>query len=865
MGIGGVFYTGGRALTFSGEQSNSIAIQPRLPFKVVRVGRLEGRHSKHQESKIMLKVNRTILTGIFACVVASTSVLAQPATNDAITTSAPEGDHAPRRILYEKDGPNPFYIEEGPTLTSTLYHDGSRVEVPTTITTRFSCFQDTTGLTLADLKEAVRLSEAQDGMWNPIVVNDRGAERGTGLNIVINVTTGAPSAAVLDAIEESAQFVESQFTDPITVIINFRWINEGGLAFTQNVSTSTSYTNTRASLIADMDSDDFIQSFLPVGSTLPVRFNGASATVTNQNTIRFSKDNYRAVVGSLGGGNSSITVNPTLSYDLDPTNGINFNQLSFQDTFIHEIGHALGFTSATDINAATGLTLTEALDLYRFQRTDGTGDYNPDTYAEFQTTPRTIDQNTPNDDANVDIIDFEYRMSDGNPDQASHFREQSPSLGVMDPIISFGETSYPEQYMESDINMLDAIGWNYASGDCNDNGILDVCEVDCGNPDCAGVGGCGTADDCNDDDLPDDCQLNGNDCNANTVPDECDEAALITSQPSSIGVCPGDPAALSVTAPGAGSFQWKLDDVNVVNGGGVSGATTATLNISSVDESDEGVYTCAVADGCILVTTNEVTLTVLDPVSITSQPVASDSACTGETTIITVAADGDNLTYQWRKDGIPLVNGGNISGANGPNLSISNLDLSDQANSPGYTCFISDTCGNSEESTASTLAIVGPDFINQPQDTCVDSGQPAVFATTVNPPSGSSLFVQWHKNGSPMSNTGNISGVFTDTLTINPASAADEANYSLRVLVIGPNCIEFSDAAQLTVDDCNCPNPGDMDDDGDFDLADMSGFMQCFGEDVTVNIACDCANVASFDNVVDLDDWAVLESLITGP
>ena len=154
---------------------------------------------------------------------------------------------------------------------------------------------------------------------------------------------------------------------------------------------------------------------------------------------------------------------------------------------------------------------------------------------------------------------------------------------------------------------------------------------------------------------------------------------------------PGDPAALSVTAPGAGSFQWKLDDVNVVNGGGVSGATTATLNISSVDESDEGVYTCAVADGCILVTTNEVTLTVLDPVSITSQPVASDSACTGETTIITVAADGDNLTYQWRKDGIPLVNGGNISGANGPNLSISNLDLSDQANSPGYTCFISDT------------------------------------------------------------------------------------------------------------------------------------------------------------------------------
>ena len=88
------------------------------------------------------------------------------------------------------------------------------------------------------------------------------------------------------------------------------------------------------------------------------------------------------------------------------------------------------------------------------------------------------------------------------------------------------------------------------------------------------------------------------------------------------------------------------------------------------------------------------------------------------------------------------------------------------------------------------------------------------------------------------------------------------AGYQRLVEILAP--VHLS-VAQLTVDDCNCPNPGDMDDDGDFDLADMSGFMQCFGEDVTVNIACDCANVASFDNVVDLDDWAVLESLITGP
>jgi hypothetical protein len=818
----------------------------------------------------MVKAYRIIRNGILfgVMVVAAPAfaqqAAAQQAAGDAIDENVPNADSAPRRILFEVDGDHPMYIEEGPTLTSTLYHDGSQVEVPTRFITKLSCFDHDSGMTLADLKEAAQQSERIRLESQPIIVNDRGAERGAGLNIVFSVS-GSPPTSILDAIEASAQFVESQFADFLTVNLSFTWTSFGGLAFTQNASTSTSYTNARAGLIADMDTDDVIQSFLPSGSTLPVRFNGASATVTNENTIDFSKDNFRAAIGSLGGGNSAITVNSSISYDLDPSNGVGGGQISFQDVLIHEIGHALGFTSAVDVNAQFGLTRTEALDLFRFQRTDGTGDYNPDSFAEFQTTPRTIDQNTPNDDANVDIIDFEYRMSDGSPDQASHFREQFPSLGVMDPIISNGETSYPDQYMESDINMFDAIGWDFATGDCNDNGILDLCEVDCANPGCFGVGGCGTGDDCNNDDIPDDCQLIGNDCNANTIPDDCEEASLITIQPTPAGICPGDPASFSVTAPGAGSFQWKLDDVNVINGGGITGATTANLNISAVDESDEGTYTCDVADGCIGVTTNDAALTVLNPVSITSQPIAADSACSGETTIIVVVAAGDNLTYEWRKDGVPLANGGNISGATTANLSISNLSLADEADAPGYTCFISDTCGNSEESTPSTLAIVGPEFVTQPQDTCVDTGQPAVFSTSVNPPSGTSLFVQWHKNGSPMSNGGNISGVFTNTLTINPAGVADEAGYSLRVLVIGPNCVQFSDTAQLTVDDCSCPTPGDMDDDGDYDLADMHGFTQCFGEDVGSNIACDCANVNTGNSLVDIDDWTALEALITGP
>ncbi|MCA9253217.1 MAG: PQQ-binding-like beta-propeller repeat protein [Phycisphaerales bacterium] len=327
--------------------------------------------------------------------------------------------------------------------------------------------------------------------------------------------------------------------------------------------------------------------------------------------------------------------------------------------------------------------------------------------------------------------------------------------------------------------------------DCNSNGVLDNCDISYGS-----------SLDCNNNGNPDDCELQNNDCNANTVPDDCEESALITMQPLAQDVCIDEPVIFTVLAPDANTFQWKLDDNDVIDGDGIFGANTDTLSISNVQEFDAGVYTCEVSKGCIVVTTSPTTLGLLNTdASITSQPVPSIAACTGQTRLISVGTTGDELTFEWRKDGIALSDGGNISGVNTNQLMITNLSLADEANSPGYTCLVSDGGCFSEESNASTLQVVGPTFSAQPQDVVVDAGQPAAFTVGVSPPSGFSMFVQWHKNGSPLFNGGNISGVFTDTLSIGSTSLADEGSYSLRVLVIGANCVEFSNSAQLTVND----------------------------------------------------------------
>ena len=70
--------------------------------------------------------------------------------------------------------------------------------------------------------------------------------------------------------------------------------------------------------------------------------------------------------------------------------------------------------------------------------------------------------------------------------------------------------------------------------------------------------------------------------------------------------------------------------------------------------------------------------------------------------------------------------------------------------------------------------------------------------------------------------------------------------------------------ARLGFGSC-CATPGDLDNDGDYDLVDMSEFTQCFGEDQGLRSECFCANLDISNADVDQDDWAELLNLLTGP
>jgi hypothetical protein len=278
---------------------------------------------------------------------------------------------------------------------------------------------------------------------------------------VVFVLSGSIPPAAPAAFAACESYIQSFFSDPITITINvsFQPLSPGVLGSTGSSSGYVSYSPARAQIVQDMDAgvvDDTIQSFLPTTSTCPVRYTSSSA-VTNETRVFFNFAAWKAVDGTVSGADASMTLNSNFAFDYDPSNGIGANQFSFQDIIIHETGHAMGFTSGGDFRFRD----MDVMDLFRFQRTDGTGDYNPDTTGEFQVRPRLVAFNAPNDDHNSDFVSAEYRMSDGNPYQMSHFREQTPNIGLMDPALAPQQTFYPNFYSTADLAVFDAIGYDY--------------------------------------------------------------------------------------------------------------------------------------------------------------------------------------------------------------------------------------------------------------------------------------------------------------------------------------------------------------------------------------------------------------------
>lgn len=245
----------------------------------------------------------------------------------------------------------------------------------------------------------------------------------------------------------------------------------------------------------------------------------------------------------------------------------------------------------------------------------------------------------------------------------------------------------------------------------------------------------------------------------------------IVSQPADTGVGPEMNATFSVTAVGTGTlhYQWRFNATNL------SGATASSYTRTNAQPADAGPYDVLVSSAYGTVTSYTAFLTLLDP-CIVSQP-AHQTVAAGGSAIFSASVTGTQpMSYQWRKDGVDLVDGGNISGTATASLTVANVQWADMGN---YSMVVSNITGEAVSSNAVLIAPFPPAIVAQPADQTVSAGSAVVF--TVGAIGQGPLAIQWQRDGTNLANGGKFSGVTNASLVVANAQGADMRSYSVVV------------------------------------------------------------------------------------
>ena len=161
---------------------------------------------------------------------------------------------------------------------------------------------------------------------------------------------------------------------------------------------------------------------------------------------------------------------------------------------------------------------------------------------------------------------------------------------------------------------------------------------------------------------------------------------------------------------------------------------------------------------------------------ITSQPASKTSNAGAIANFIVQASGTGTLTYQWSRNAVPIEQRrGFFSGATTTNLTVTGVS---QSNAGSYTCVVTNSIGSATSSVATLTVIDAPAITTQPSSLSVNSGTAANFSVVTT---GTSPAYKWRKNGAALSDTGNITGSATATLTVSSTSVSDVASYSVIV------------------------------------------------------------------------------------
>lgn len=210
----------------------------------------------------------------------------------------------------------------------------------------------------------------------------------------------------------------------------------------------------------------------------------------------------------------------------------------------------------------------------------------------------------------------------------------------------------------------------------------------------------------------------------------CVPPTIASEPPAIVPLTPGTTALLQFVVAGSpATYLWRKDGLTLADNPRITGASSATLTIASVQASDQGTYDCIATNACGEVTSQPSELSCR-PI-ILDQPPAASVLAPGLRLSVAVPP-GASSTYRWRYNGQVLFNvPGLISGATTHTLTLQTVDPSIAGT---FDCVLTNACGITTSGLASAYcpADFNQDFNINPDDlgdmincffsgTCVDA------------------------------------------------------------------------------------------------------------------------------------------------